>query len=85
MDIGEEMDTFLRKNVLGTNFKDKKVLADITKKMKKFVGTLFPKKFFHTFVETYVVEDTFHAFVGFRKLNAPKFSGINCQIGAEQQ
>ena len=79
MDIGHELDAYLKENVLYESMTDdrlKKVKSGISKIVKRY----FPAKTHQTFVVPYCADGGFYAIIGFREFAAKRFSFINCAI-----
>ena len=77
--IGTELDTFLRTDVMHAAPSDE-WLKGVKAEISKIVSSHFPKKTYHTFIETYVVGNEFFCLIGFRAKENKKFSFINCSV-----
>ena len=80
--IGTELDTFLRTNVVGAT-PSKEWLKTTKSEITKIVGAHFPKKTHQVFIEVWTYCGKFHALIGFRPFDKEKFGFINCSVMME--
>lgn len=78
MDIGTELDLFLKRKPC--EIADKESLKSVKSGIGEIARRHFKAKTHQTFVEVYCVDNTLYALIGFRELNATKFSFISCQV-----